>query len=91
MPMNELVSYCGGSSKAIEIKQMIVAYQDMQKYYRPLCSDDSMFNIKKFHGFVELQKRNVLEMMLSRLVDIFFSRISWTTLLYAENYRISVA
>lgn len=61
MPMNELVSYCGGSSKAAEIKQMIVAYQDMQKYYRPLCSDDSMFNIKKFHGFVELQKRNVLE------------------------------
>ena len=61
MPMNELISYCGGSSRATEIKQMIEAYRDMQTYYRPLCSDDSMFNIKKFHGFVELQKRNVLE------------------------------
>lgn len=61
MSMKELISYCGGTSKATEIKQMIAAYQDMQTYYRPLCSDDAIFNIKKFHGFVELQKRNVLE------------------------------
>lgn len=31
------------------------------------------------------------EMMLSRLVDTFFSRTSWTMLLYAENHSISVA
>ena len=31
------------------------------------------------------------ELMLSRLVDTFFSRTSWTTLLYAENHSISVA
>ena len=30
-------------------------------------------------------------MMLSRLVDTFFSRTSWTMLLYAENHSISVA
>lgn len=31
------------------------------------------------------------EVMLSRLVDTFFSRTSWTMLLYAENHSISVA
>lgn len=64
MPMHELISYCGGSSKATEVKQMIAAYQDMQEFYRSRCSDDSMFNIKKFHGFVELQKHNVLEALV---------------------------
>ena len=32
-----------------------------------------------------------IQMMLSRLVDTFFSRTSWTMLLYAENHSISVA
>lgn len=61
MPMSVLVAYCGGNSKASEIKHMIAAYQDMQEFYRPLCNEDQMFNIKKFHGFVELQNRNILE------------------------------
>ena len=61
MPMNELISYCGGTSEATKIKQMIAAYQDMQNYYRPLCSDDAMFNMKKFSGFLELQKKNVID------------------------------
>lgn len=33
----------------------------------------------------------IMEVMLSRLVDTFFSRTSWTMLLYAENHSISVA
>lgn len=33
---------------------------------------------------------NILCLMLSRLVDTFFSRTSWTMLLYAENHSISV-
>ena len=61
MPMSSLVAYCGGNSKASEIRNMIAAYRDMQEFYRPQCDDDSMFDIKKFHGFVELQKRNVDE------------------------------
>ena len=61
MPMTSLFAYCGGSSKASEIKNMILAYHDMQEFYRPLCDDDSMFDIKKFHGCVELQKRNVID------------------------------
>lgn len=35
--------------------------------------------------------KNYEGMMLSRLVDTFFSRTSWTMLLYAENHSISVA
>lgn len=60
MPMPILVSFCGGNSKASEIKNMIGAYKDMQDFYRPLC-DDTMFDPKKFHGFVELQRTRILE------------------------------
>ena len=61
MPMASLISFCGGNSKASEIKNMISAFNDMEKYYRPLCDDDTQFDIKKFHGFVELQRRSVIE------------------------------
>ena len=36
-------------------------------------------------------EQKVKLVMLSRLVDTFFSRTSWTMLLYAENHSISVA
>lgn len=61
MPMASLISFCGGNSKASEIKNMIAAFNDMEKYYRPLCDDDTQFDIKKFHGFVELQRSAVIE------------------------------
>ena len=38
-----------------------------------------------------LEIQNNDQMMLSRLVDTFFSRTSWTMLLYAGNHSISVA
>lgn len=66
MPMSRLISFCGGTSKKSEIEHMIAAYNDMEKYYRPLCDDDSQFDIKKFHGFVELQNRNITEALMSR-------------------------
>ncbi len=50
MPMSALISYCGGNSKASEIRNMIAAYSDMEHYYRPLCDDDTQFDIRKFHG-----------------------------------------
>ena len=65
MPMNMLISFCGGTSKASEIKNMIAAYNDMEQYYRPLCNDDSQFDIKKFHGFVELQNRNITDCLVA--------------------------
>lgn len=61
MPMASLISFCGGSSKASEIRNMIAAYNDMEVYYRPLTDDDTQFDIKKFHGFVELQRSAVIE------------------------------
>lgn len=64
MPMNRLISFCGGNSKASEIRNMIAAFKDMEEYYRPLCDDDTMFDIKKFHGFVELQRSTVLESLI---------------------------
>ena len=33
----------------------------MEVYYRPLTDDDTQFDIKKFHGFVELQRSAVIE------------------------------
>lgn len=65
MPMVTLISFCGGNSKASEIRNMIAAYNDMEAFYRPLCGDDSQFDIRKFHGFVELQNRNILDSLTS--------------------------
>ena len=42
------------------------------------------------HLVYENTKEEII-VMLSRLVDTFFSRTSWTMLLYAENHSISVA
>lgn len=65
MPMSTLISFCGGFSKASEVKNMIAAYNDMENFYRPLCNDDTQFDIKKFHGFVELQNGRVEEALIS--------------------------
>ena len=42
-------------------------------------------------SFLNVAANVKIIMMLSRLVDTFFSRTSWTMLLYAENHSISVA
>lgn len=49
--------------------------------------------IDRDKGLVVIKPSGVVydNMMLSRLVDTFFSRTSWTMLLYAENHSISVA
>jgi hypothetical protein len=57
LPFNQLVDYCGGSKKAVQ--ELIDAYSDMEKYYRPLLESDSDFDPRRFSGFVELQKENV--------------------------------
>lgn len=52
------------------------------------------YGMKQDTGDISLEeavKNLIEEMMLSRLVDTFFSRTSWTMLLYAENHSISVA
>ena len=59
MPMTRLISFCGGNSKASEIRNMIAAYNDMQTYY------ETQFETKKFHGFVELQNRNITDSLVA--------------------------
>ena len=66
MPMATLISFCGGNSKASEIRNMIAAYNDMETYYRPLCGDDTQFDHRNFHGFVELQRKNVIDALMMR-------------------------
>jgi hypothetical protein len=57
LPFTQLVDYCGGSKKAVQ--ELIDAYGDMEKHYRPLLESDSDFDPRRFSGFVELQKENV--------------------------------
>ena len=52
--------------------------------------DNNKTVMKLFQSQLTLAKK-VDILMLSRLVDTFFSRTSWTMLLYAENHSISVA
>lgn len=62
IPYSELVDFCGGSKKMVT--ESIDAYNDMEQYYRPLLSDDSEFDVRRFSGFVELQKPGVKEAIL---------------------------
>ena len=47
--------------------------------------------LSQLKGIRDVLQTTYDELMLSRLVDTFFSRTSWTMLLYAENHSISVA
>jgi hypothetical protein len=53
-PFDRLVDFCGGSKKAV--KESIDAYADIERYYRPILESDSEFDVRRFSGFVELQK-----------------------------------
>ena len=57
MPFNRLVDLCGGRKN--EVSDYIDAYNDMEKYYRPILDSDGDFDPTRFSGFVELQKRKV--------------------------------
>lgn len=52
---------------------------------------DDVMKWAKQEARLETLKYKKEQLMLSRLVDTFFSRTSWTMLLYAENHSISVA
>jgi hypothetical protein len=68
LPMNQLVSFCGGKSS--EINKLIRAFQDMEKYYRPILSDDDEFDQRDFSKFVELQNYSVKEAIISSKYSI---------------------
>jgi len=51
-----IVEFCGGNKK--EVAESIQAYEDMEKYYRPIVDVDD-FDVQRFSGFVELQKPGI--------------------------------
>lgn len=67
MPFDRLIDYCGGRGK--EVQEYIQAYNDMEKYYRPILDSDSDFDTTRFSGFVELQRPSVKNVILSNGYD----------------------
>jgi hypothetical protein len=57
-PFERIIDFCGGSRR--EVVEAIQAYNDMERYYRPLV-DEGRFDLTRFSGFVELQKPKVKE------------------------------
>lgn len=63
LPFATIVDYCGG--RQAEVTESINAYEDMEKYYRPLLDDDGTFDTTRFSGFVELQKPGIKQAVLA--------------------------
>lgn len=59
LSFGEIVDYAGGRRK--EVIETLSAYEDMERYFRPIIPSDGNFDTKKFSGFVELQKPGVKE------------------------------
>lgn len=57
MPLSIIVDYCGGRQS--EVTNFIDAYLDMERYYRPIITEDGAFDPKRFSGFAELQKPGI--------------------------------
>ena len=55
LTFSQIVDFCGGKTK--EVANYIDAYNDMEKYYRPILSDEGQFDPSRFSAFVELQGR----------------------------------
>jgi len=62
LPFATIIDYCGGRAKEITVS--IDAFNDMEKYYRPIIPDDGTFDTSRFSGFVELQKSGIKESIL---------------------------
>jgi len=60
---NEIVEFCGGNLR--QINDYVAAFEDMEKYYRMVVPDDSSFDTSRFSAFVELQKANVKEAIIT--------------------------
>ncbi len=54
LSFGKIVDFCGGRQREIMI--LINAFEDMERYYRPIVPDDGSFDTRRFSGFVELHK-----------------------------------
>lgn len=65
MPLTEIISLCGGTSKASEIKKLIQAYKDYSQHYiRAAEENDLDADPQEFSKFVECQRQTVLNALL---------------------------
>lgn len=62
MSINRIIDFCGGKSK--DVNNYIAAYEDMEEFFRPLYSDPSEFEQRKFSAFVELQNNSIISALL---------------------------
>ena len=67
LPWSQIVDFCGGRQK--DVAESISAYEDMEKYYRPLVGDGN-FKIRLYSGFKELQKPGIKAALLKGGFDI---------------------
>jgi hypothetical protein len=58
LPMSQIISFCGG--KTSEIKKLIDAYNDMEKYYSSVQKDGFEPDIRDFSKFSELQNVSII-------------------------------
>lgn len=73
LPFSTIVDYCGG--RQAEVVESINAYEDMERFYRPVVGDDGDFDPTRFSGFVELQKPGIKQAIAAANFDLFdFSR-----------------
>lgn len=59
----QIIDFCGG--QRAEVHRFISAYNDMEKYYRPLLTSDDQFDPTRFSAFVEMQAPQVQEALLT--------------------------
>lgn len=59
LTFSQIVDFCGGKQQ--EVARYIDAYNDMERYYRPILEDDDNFDATRFSAFVELQRGPVAE------------------------------
>ncbi|WP_319526171.1 ParB/Srx family N-terminal domain-containing protein [uncultured Desulfosarcina sp.] len=67
LTFKQIVDYCGGREG--EVRDYIEAYNEMERYYRPLLDSDDEFDPKRFSAFVELQRKNVRDAIVHNGFD----------------------
>ena len=60
---DQIIDFCGGQKA--EVHRFIDAYNDMEKYYRPLLASDDQFDPTRFSAFVEMQAPRVQEALVT--------------------------
>lgn len=90
MPLETIVSLCGGKEKKSEIQKSISAYKNMMEYYKPLTdTGEQFFDPQDFSYFMELQNgvvRDALSFSGSNITD-FSTWVLDKKLVNAQNVR----